>query len=399
MRRMVVIALVLSSLVLPAGARAWSWPTSGAVLRPFILGPNPYQGGEHRGIDIAGSAGEKVHAAAAGTVSFVGTVPKSGLVVTVLTADGLAVTLTHLGTAAVTRGVVVADGQVVGAVGPSGDPEVAQPYVHLGVRLVSDEQGYIDPLRFLPPRAAPAPEPAPTPTPSPTPASAPVPTPAPTPAAEPQPAPPASTQPAASQTDPNQPDPSQPDQTLPSAATPAAVDVPAATPVPTDGPAASPAPTATSAAAPVRRSLATSKPAVGRAEARVAITEAGARRARRASRGSASPRSATRSRSASSSAASMTVLRKRAIPARTRLGGAEQPGLLSIASVGSRVKSSRVVRTTSQAGSAARSSIRVRHSVGYALWVLVGLGGRARAGRCCQAVQGGLYPAPYNRRP
>ena len=50
MRRMVVVALVLSSLALPAGARAWSWPTSGAVLRPFSFGPNPYAGGEHRGI-------------------------------------------------------------------------------------------------------------------------------------------------------------------------------------------------------------------------------------------------------------------------------------------------------------------------------------------------------------
>src|SRR5882724_9796348 len=132
MRRMVVVALVLSSLALPAGAHAWSWPASGVVLRPFNFGPNPYQGGEHRGIDIAGAPGEKVHAADAGTVSFVGTVPTSGLVVTVLTADGYAVTLTHLGTANVSRGSVVADGQIIGAVGPSGDPEVPQPYVHLG---------------------------------------------------------------------------------------------------------------------------------------------------------------------------------------------------------------------------------------------------------------------------
>ena len=117
MRRMVVLTLVLSSLVLPAGARAWSWPTSGAVLRPFSFGPNPYQGGEHRGIDIAGSAGESVRSAAAGTVSFVGTVPKSGLVVTVLTSDGYAVTLTHLGSALVSRGAAVGDGQPSGSSG------------------------------------------------------------------------------------------------------------------------------------------------------------------------------------------------------------------------------------------------------------------------------------------
>ncbi len=189
MRRMVIVALVLSALALPASAGAWSWPASGAVLRPFNFGSDPYAGGEHRGIDIGGSAGEQVHAAAGGTVTFAGKVPKSGLVVTVTTSDGYAVTLTHLGTATVSRGATVVDGQVVGTIGPSGDPEVPQPYVHLGVRTASDDQGYLDPLRFLPLRAAPAPEPTPAPVPSPVPAPVPVPAPAPAPATPPAPAP------------------------------------------------------------------------------------------------------------------------------------------------------------------------------------------------------------------
>ena len=66
MRRMIVSALMLIALALPAGAHAWSWPASGAVLRPFSFGASPYAGGEHRGIDIGGAASESVHAAAAG---------------------------------------------------------------------------------------------------------------------------------------------------------------------------------------------------------------------------------------------------------------------------------------------------------------------------------------------
>ena len=62
----------------------------------------------------------------------------------------------------------------IGTIGPSGDAEVAQPYVHVGVRLTAQDQGYLDPLSLLPARPssapvepAPAPGPAPAPTPPP----------------------------------------------------------------------------------------------------------------------------------------------------------------------------------------------------------------------------------------
>ena len=48
MRRLVIVALL--ALLVPASARAWSWPVDGPVLRPFSLGSNPYVGGQHRGI-------------------------------------------------------------------------------------------------------------------------------------------------------------------------------------------------------------------------------------------------------------------------------------------------------------------------------------------------------------
>ena len=76
MRRLLVLLPVL--IAFQAGvppALAWTWPAAGPVLRPFTLGDDPYAGGQHRGVDIAGEAGTPVRAPAAGVVSFAGTVP------------------------------------------------------------------------------------------------------------------------------------------------------------------------------------------------------------------------------------------------------------------------------------------------------------------------------------
>ena len=133
-------------------AYAWSWPVQGPVLRPFAYDRGrPYTPGQHRGIDIgAGSAGETVVAPAAGTVSFAGTVPTNGRSVTIEAGDGYSVTLTHLGAIEVAKGAAVAEGDAIGTVGPSGTPELAGPYVHLGVRVTADPDGYVDPLGLLP---------------------------------------------------------------------------------------------------------------------------------------------------------------------------------------------------------------------------------------------------------
>jgi len=122
------------------------------VLQPFVYDEShPYASGQHRGIDIgAERAGETVVAPAAGTVSFAGTVPTSGRSLTIETADGYSVTLTHLGSTAVAKGAEVAEGDGVGTIGPSGTPEVEGPYVHLGIRITTDPNGYIDPLSLLP---------------------------------------------------------------------------------------------------------------------------------------------------------------------------------------------------------------------------------------------------------
>jgi MYXO-CTERM domain-containing protein len=128
----------------------------GPILQPFAYDEaQPYASGQHRGVDIgAGSAGETVVAPAAGTVSFAGTVPTNGKSVTIETADGYSVTLTHLGSIGVVKGAAVAEEDAVGTVGPSGTPEVDGPYVHLGIRVTTDPNGYVDPLGLLPPDTA-----------------------------------------------------------------------------------------------------------------------------------------------------------------------------------------------------------------------------------------------------
>ena len=69
------LALLLPVLVaLQVGvqpALAWAWPADGPVLRPFVLGDDPYAGGQHRGIDIGAPAGTPVRAPISGSVSFV----------------------------------------------------------------------------------------------------------------------------------------------------------------------------------------------------------------------------------------------------------------------------------------------------------------------------------------
>jgi hypothetical protein len=178
MRRALVLVVLLFLLWAP-GAYAWTWPTQGPVLLGFVFdSSHPYAGGQHRGIDIGASPGTAVVAPAAGTVTFAGAVPTGGKSVTIATADGYSVTLTHLGSIGVSKGASVGEGSGVGTVGPSGTPELDVPYLYMGVRETAEAQGYLDPLSFLPALPPPvAPAPAPTPPPPPAAASEPAPPP------------------------------------------------------------------------------------------------------------------------------------------------------------------------------------------------------------------------------
>lgn len=159
MRRVLLAAV--AALVFVPGAQGWTWPSDGSVLRPFLLGNDPYVGGQHRGVDVGGELGADVRAPASGAITFAGTVPGGGRAITILTADGYAVTLLQLGEILVARGQLVEEGAVVARVGPSGDAVTAEAHVHLGVRVASEPDGYLDPLTLLPPREPSVDEPEP----------------------------------------------------------------------------------------------------------------------------------------------------------------------------------------------------------------------------------------------
>ncbi|HZT84625.1 MAG TPA: peptidoglycan DD-metalloendopeptidase family protein [Gaiellaceae bacterium] len=144
---------IVAFLVWAPVASAWSWPVQGPVLRTFAYDEaHPYAAGQHRGIDIGADArGDAVVAPTSGVVTFVGTVPANGESVTIETTDGYAVTLTHLGSIEVAKGAILGERDRVGTVGPSGTSEVSGPYVHLGIRVAADPNGYVDPLGLLPP--------------------------------------------------------------------------------------------------------------------------------------------------------------------------------------------------------------------------------------------------------
>jgi hypothetical protein len=152
---------MLVSLVLSSPATGWAWPVEGPVLRPFAAGGDPYAGGQHRGIDIGGAAGAELRAPAAGVVSFTGRLPHEGLCITIRTPDGYSITLVHLGSIGVPTGTAVEESDVVATIGPSGEAEWGEPYVHLGVRLTADPNGYVDPLSLLPARPVSQPQPRP----------------------------------------------------------------------------------------------------------------------------------------------------------------------------------------------------------------------------------------------
>jgi Peptidase family M23 len=165
-----ICALAAALQLLSSDATAtpgWTWPIRGPVLTQYRNGPDPYAGGQHRGIDIGAPVGSRVVAATAGTVTFAGVVGSSGLTVSERTADGrFDLSYLHLSSAGVHRGDVLSPGAAVGAVGVSGRRSVLAPHLHFGVREAGSRSAYRDPLDFLaPPPAERAPRPTPAPVP------------------------------------------------------------------------------------------------------------------------------------------------------------------------------------------------------------------------------------------
>ena len=136
-----LVSLVSTALASPADAAAsWRWPLRGDVLTPFRLGPHPFAPGQHRGIDIAATAGARVSSACPGRVTFAGRVPGRAHVVSVACGD-LVATYLELASVAVRRGAEVAAGAPLGT--------VAASHVQLGARRAGNPRAYVDPLTLL----------------------------------------------------------------------------------------------------------------------------------------------------------------------------------------------------------------------------------------------------------
>jgi hypothetical protein len=124
---------------------SWRTPIEGAALtRSFDLGANPFEGGRHRGIDLAARAGESVRAPCAGEVVVARQVGTSGRVVTLRCGVWR---VSHMPLATISRRV----GDRVRAGAPLGTAAASRAHggLHLGVRREGERFGYVDPLRFL----------------------------------------------------------------------------------------------------------------------------------------------------------------------------------------------------------------------------------------------------------
>nr|WP_300013268.1 M23 family metallopeptidase [Pseudonocardia sp.] len=129
-----------------------------AVRTPFRAPAHAYGPG-HRGVDLAGTAGQPVLAARAGTVVFAGAVAGRP-VVSVQHDDGLRTTYEPVAPLVV-AGTVVAAGAVLGVL-ETGHAGCRDTCLHWGARR--DRADYLDPLVLLRPprvRLLPVPEPWP----------------------------------------------------------------------------------------------------------------------------------------------------------------------------------------------------------------------------------------------
>ena len=132
--RMLALALVLIA------------PVTGGVERGFDPG-RPFEGGRHRGVDLAAAPGTPVRAACGGRVAFAGRIGGAGIV----TLRCGPWRVTHMPLATIAARGVVRRGAAIGTVARSHE----HAGVHLGVRRAGLPFGYVDPLRFMARRAPP----------------------------------------------------------------------------------------------------------------------------------------------------------------------------------------------------------------------------------------------------
>lgn len=128
----------------PAPARG-TWPLRPPppVLATFDRPESPWSAG-HRGADLLGRPGQPVHAALAGTVSYVGRIAGRGIV----SVDHGGVRTTYQPvTATVRRGQRVTEGQMIGRLLLTGSHCHPRACLHWG--LIRGKSTYLDPLTLV----------------------------------------------------------------------------------------------------------------------------------------------------------------------------------------------------------------------------------------------------------
>ena len=116
------------------------WPVSGAITSGF----GPRWGRMHEGIDVAGSSGTPIAAAAGGTVIVAGPQGGYGNLVVLDHGGGLSTAYAHLSSIAVSTGQSVGQGTVVGGMGTTGNSTGV--HLHFEVRV---NGGAVNPRGYL----------------------------------------------------------------------------------------------------------------------------------------------------------------------------------------------------------------------------------------------------------
>jgi murein DD-endopeptidase MepM/ murein hydrolase activator NlpD len=125
---------------------SWIWPTQGM----FSSGFGWRWGRMHKGIDVANNVGTPIVAAREGQVAFAGWHDGGyGYLVEILHPDGSRSLYAHNSRLLVSKGDMVAQGQVISQMGSTG--RSTGPHLHFEIHPPG--KGAVNPLQMLPPRA------------------------------------------------------------------------------------------------------------------------------------------------------------------------------------------------------------------------------------------------------
>ncbi len=120
----------------------WTWPAHGRVIGRFVRGKPG-----RKGIDIAGTPGTPIYAAAAGRVVYSGNgIPRYGNLLIIKHNDKYLSAYAHNRRLLVQEGAVVKRGQLIAEMGRSGTG-VSQVMLHFEIRVDGEP---VDPLAYLP---------------------------------------------------------------------------------------------------------------------------------------------------------------------------------------------------------------------------------------------------------